>query len=75
MVHGRRRVKSLPIPFSCPPLLCGKVYIMSDSAIPWTIGFLAPLSMKLSREEYWSGLPFQSPGDLPDLGIEPRYPA
>ena len=34
-----------------------------------------PLSMKVSREEYWSGLPFPSPGDLPDPGIEPRSPA
>ena len=35
----------------------------------------APLSMGFSRQEYWSGLPFPSPGDLPDLGIEPRSPA
>ena len=32
--------------------------------------FLAPLFMELSRQEYWSGVPFPSPGDLPDLGIE-----
>ena len=35
----------------------------------------APLSMKLSRQEYWTGLPFPTPGDLPNLGIEPRFPA
>ena len=35
----------------------------------------APLSMKLSRQEYWGGLPFPSPRDLPDPGIEPRSPA
>ena len=35
----------------------------------------APLSMRFSRPEYWSGLPFSSPGDLPDPGIEPRSPA
>ena len=35
----------------------------------------APLSMGFSRQEYWSGLPFPSPGDLPDPGIEPRSPA
>ena len=35
----------------------------------------APLSIKFSRQEYWSGLPFPSPGDLPDPGIEPRSPA
>ena len=35
----------------------------------------APLSMKFLKEEYWSGLPFPSPGDLPDPGIKPRSPA
>ena len=35
----------------------------------------APTSMGFSRQEYWSELPFPSPGDLPDLGIEPRSPA
>ena len=35
----------------------------------------APLSMEFSRQEYWSGLPFPSPGDLPNSGIEPRSPA
>ena len=35
----------------------------------------APLSMGFSRQEYWSGLPFPSPGDLPDPGLEPRSPA
>ena len=35
----------------------------------------APLSMGFSRQEYWNGLPFPSPGDLPDPGIEPRSPA
>ena len=42
---------------------------------PWTIAYQAPLSMGFSRQEYWSGLPFPSPGDLPDPGIEPRSPA
>ena len=42
---------------------------------PWTIAHQAPPSMGLSRQEYWSGLPFPSPGDLPDPGIEPRSPA
>ena len=49
--------------------------VMSDSAIPWTIAHLAPLSMGFSRQEYWSELPFPSPGDLPDPGIEPKSPA
>ena len=40
-----------------------------------TVTLQAPLSMRFSRREYWSGLPFPSPGELPDLGIEPRSPA
>ena len=43
-------------------------------ATPWTVGHQAPPSMGFSRQEYWSGLPFPSPGDLPDPGIEPRSP-
>ena len=42
---------------------------------PWILAHQAPLSMGFSRQEYWSGLPFPSPGDLPDLGIKPRSPA
>ena len=41
---------------------------------PWTVAHQAPLSMGFSRQEYWSGLPFPSPGDLPDTGIKPRSP-
>ena len=43
--------------------------------IPWTIACKAPLSMGFIRQEYWSGLPFPSPGDLPNPGIEPGCPA
>ena len=42
---------------------------------PWTVACQAPLSMGFSRQEYWGGLPFPSPGDLPDLGIKLRCPA
>ena len=49
---------------SCPTL-----------AIPWTVACQAPLSMGFSRQEYWNGLPFPFPGDLPDPGIEPGSPA
>ena len=49
---------------SCPTL-----------ATPWTVTHQAPLSMGFSRQEYWSGLPFPSPGDFPDPGIEPGSPA
>ena len=44
-------------------------------ASPWTVARQAPLSMGFSRQEYWSGLPFPSPGDLPNPGIEPGSPA
>ena len=46
---------------SCPTL-----------ATPWTAARQAPLSMGFSRQGYWGGFPFPSPGDLPDPGIEPR---
>ena len=42
---------------------------------PWTVACQAPLSMGFFRQEYWSGLPFHSPGALPDPGIEPLSPA
>ena len=43
-------------------------------ATPWTVTYQAPQSMGFSRQEYWSGVPFPSPGDLPDPGIEPGSP-
>ena len=52
------------VTMSCPTL-----------ATSWTVARQAPLSMGFSRQEYWSGLPFPSPGDLPDPGIEPGSPA
>ena len=52
------------VPKSCPTLVT-----------TWTVACRAPLSMGFSRQEYWSGLPFPSPGDLPDPGIEPKSPA
>ena len=42
---------------------------------PWTVAYQAPPSLGFSRQEYWSGLPFVSPGDLPDPGIESSSPA
>ena len=42
---------------------------------PWTVAHQAPLSMGFSRQEFWSGLPLPSPGDLPDPGIESGSPA
>ena len=48
---------------------------MSLFATLWTIAYQAPLSIEFSRQEYWSGLPFPSPGDLPNPGIDPGSPA
>ena len=44
-------------------------------ATPWTVAYQASLFMGFSRQEYWSGLPFPSPGDLPNTGIELESPA
>ena len=44
-------------------------------ATSWTVAYQDPPSMGFSRQEYWSGLPFPSPGDLPNPGIEPGSPA
>ena len=44
-------------------------------ATPWTVAHQAPLPMGFSRQDYWSGLPFPSPGDLPDPGIKPKSPS
>ena len=51
-----------------PHLSCS---VVSDSATPWTVAFQAPLSMEFSRQEYWSGLLFPPPADLPNPGIKP----
>ena len=58
MTRDRKKVKSL----SCVQLF----------VTPWTVAHQAPLSRGFSRQEYWSGLPFPSPGHLPDPGIEPK---
>ena len=48
---------------------------MSDSATPWPVAYQVSPSTGFSRQEYWSGLPFPSPGDLSNTGIKPRSPA
>ena len=64
---------------SCPEIHSQAVKVKSLSRVrlfvtPWTVAYQAPPSMGFSRQEYWSGVPFPSPGDLPDPGIEPRSP-
>ena len=70
--HRTQKGVFIPIPkkvkvksFSCVRLF----------ATPWTAACQAPLSMRFSRQQYWSGLPFPSPGDLPNPRIKPRSPA
>ena len=49
---------------------------MSDASVtPWTVACQASLSVGFPRQEYWSGLPFPPPGNLPDPGVEPASPA
>ena len=49
--------------------------VVSDSAIARTVASQASLSMGIPKQEYWSGLPFPSPGNLPKPGIKPKSPA
>ena len=60
------------IPLKVKVKLLSRVQLL---VTPWTVAYQVPLSMGFSRQEYWSGLPFPSPGDLPDPGIEARSPA
>ena len=46
----------------------------SDSATPWAVDLVAPLFMEFSRQEFWSGLPFSTSGNLPNPGIKPVFP-
>ena len=58
-----------------PTVLFFSRSVISDSFVtPWTVACQAPLSMRFPGQEYWSGLPFPSPGDLPYPGIEPGSP-
>ena len=49
--------------------------VVPDFATPWTVACQDPLSVELSSQEYWRGLPFPSPGNLPDPGIKLESPA
>ena len=84
----RRQPTRLPRPWDSPGkntgvgchflFQCVKVKSLSRVQLfttPWTAAHQAPPSMGFSRQEYWSGLPFPSPGDRPKPGIEPKSPA
>ena len=60
-----------PFPWRVCVCVCQSLSHVRLFAIPWTVACQAPLSMEFSRQEYWSGLPFPSPGDLPDPGTNP----
>ena len=88
VIHGFLLVPSVLVAQSwqlCNPMDCSLntnvcvrsvTLTMSDSLWPlWTIARQAPLSMGFSRQEYWSGLPFSSPGDLPNPATEPDSPS
>ena len=57
--------------YDCHLLCCAMLSCVWFFSTPWTVAHQAPLSMEFSRQEYWSKLPFSSPGDLPNPGIEP----
>ena len=63
-------VKAFKVKVKVKPLSRVRLYVT-----PWTVAHQAPPFMGFSRQEYWSGLPFPSPGHLPDPGIGPRSPA
>ena len=59
-------------------IICGSGLVAKSCptlATPWTVACPGPLSMRFSRQEYLSWLPFPFPGDLPDPGVEPGFPA
>ena len=62
-------------PRDCPRRGTWSLSCVRLCVTPWTVAHQAPLSMGFSRQECWSGLPFPPPGDLPDPGIKPAYPA
>ena len=81
---GMRETQTLPFISSIYPSICLLIYICSMLCLiaqscltlcnPMTVAHQAPLSMGFFRQEYWSGLPSPPPGNLPNLGIEPRCP-
>ena len=68
----RWRIKNWLLEYKVKVKLLSRVRLF---AAPWTVTYQAFPSMGFSRQQYWSGLPFPSPGDLPDPGIEPGFPA
>ena len=71
LVSGVQQSDSVKCVYICLYVCVFSCSVMSNSAIPWSVACQAPLPMAFSGQESWSGLPFPSPGDLSDPGIEP----
>ena len=76
LVNKRKKAFLFHIPHECGFTVKVKVKLLLSRlfATPWTVAYHASPSMGFSRQEYWSGLPFPSPEDLPNPGIKPRSP-
>ena len=71
VVQGSNNIHRLEIIYTGSAVMVRSRSVLSNSVTPWTIARWAPLCMEFSRQEYWSGLPFPTPGDLPNPEIEP----
>jgi len=74
LFHNHLRLKGSPLWWATTAIIPRSGGLVSKSCNSTDCSLPALLSMGFSRQEYWGGLPFPSPGDLPDLGIEPRSP-
>ena len=68
-------LKSVYEPLVCACVCAKPLSLVQLFVTPYSVTHQSPLSMEFSRKGYWSWLPCPSPGDLPDLGIEPGFPA
>ena len=75
MIKGSIQEEDITVVNIYAPNIGAPQYIDKHFVTPWTVAYQAPPSMGFSKQEYWSGLPFPSPGDLPDPGIKPGSPA
>ena len=73
-IHQQIFIKWIQYASHCDRYYCCRCLVAKSFETSWTVAHQAPLSMGFPRQEYWSGLPFPSPGDLPDSGIEPTSP-
>ena len=75
LLHSQVLLRSSAVnSFACAVCVLSRSSRVQLFESPWTVALQAPLSMGFSRQEYWSGLPFPPPGDLPDSGIKTAPP-